>query len=135
MRWVVYCVRLSRYCPNLRFGTISRILDNYIFFSAEGSHRGLLRSLGKRVYRKVSWVRIPPLPHCRKLIVGRKRICRKASQVQILYPPPIFRLRLLGDFCLAPPEAGLGFGKDFEGISEVAKQFLPAQTEVRTNLF
>jgi len=27
----------------------------------------------------------------------------------------------LGDFCLAPPEAGLGFGKDFEGIFEVAK--------------
>lgn len=42
---MVYCGCLSRYCPNLRFGTISRILDNYIFFSAEGSHRGLLRSL------------------------------------------------------------------------------------------
>jgi hypothetical protein len=37
----------------------------------------------------------------------------------------------LGDCCLAPPKAGLGFGKDFEGIFEVAKQFLPAQTEVR----
>jgi len=37
--------------------------------------------------------------------------------------------------CLAPPEAGLGFGKDFEGIFEIQKQFLPAQTEVRTNLF
>jgi len=24
--------------------------------------------------------------------------------------PPIFRIRILGDFCLAPPEAGLGFG-------------------------
>ena len=45
--------------------------------------------------------------------------------------PPIFKIRILGDFCLAPPEAGLGFGKDFEGIFEVAKQFLPAQTEVR----
>ena len=45
--------------------------------------------------------------------------------------PPIFRIRILGDCCLAPPEAGLGFGKDFEGIFEVAKQFLPAQTEVR----
>jgi len=40
--------------------------------------------------------------------------------------PPIFKLRLLGDCCLAPPEAGLGFGEDFEGIFEVAKQFLPA---------
>gem|GEM_PF-3185921 len=29
----------------------------------EGSHRGRVRSLGKRVYRKVSRVRIPPLPH------------------------------------------------------------------------
>jgi len=29
----------------------------------------------------------------------------------------------------------VGFGKDFEGIFEVAKQFLPAQTKVRTNLF
>jgi hypothetical protein len=37
----------------------------------------------------------------------------------------------LGDCCLAPPEAGLGFGKDFEGIFEIQKQFLPAQTEVR----
>jgi len=41
----------------------------------------------------------------------------------------------LGDYCRAPPEAGLGFGKDFEGIFEIQKQFLPAQTEVRTNLF
>ena len=45
--------------------------------------------------------------------------------------PPIFRIRILGDCCLAPPEAGLGFGKDFEGIFEIQKQFLPAQTEVR----
>jgi len=37
----------------------------------------------------------------------------------------------LGDCCLAPPEAGLGFGKDFEWIFEIQKQFLPAQTEVR----
>jgi len=45
--------------------------------------------------------------------------------------PPIFRIRILGDCCLAPPEAGLGFGEDFEGIFEIQKQFLPAQTEVR----
>jgi len=49
--------------------------------------------------------------------------------------PPIFKIRILGDCCLAPPEAGLGFGKYFEGIFEIQKQFLPAQTEVRTNLF
>jgi len=45
--------------------------------------------------------------------------------------PPIFRIRILGDCCLAPPKAGLGFGEDFEGIFEIQKQFLPAQTEVR----
>ena len=28
----------------------------------ERSHSGLVRSLGKRVYRKVSWVQIPPSP-------------------------------------------------------------------------
>jgi hypothetical protein len=35
--------------------------------------------------------------------------------------PPIFRIRILGPpeaDCLAPPKAGLGFGKDFEGIFE-----------------
>jgi len=37
----------------------------------------------------------------------------------------------LGDCCLAPPEAGLGFGEDFERIFEIQKQFLTAQTEVR----
>src|SRR3989344_2407515 len=45
--------------------------------------------------------------------------------------PPIFRIRILGDCCLAPPEAGLGFGEDFEGVFENQKQFLPAQTKVR----
>ena len=45
--------------------------------------------------------------------------------------PQVFRIRVLGDCCLAPPAAGLGFGKDFKGIFEVVKQFLPAQTEVR----
>jgi hypothetical protein len=45
--------------------------------------------------------------------------------------PPIFRIRILGDCCLAPPAAGLGFRHDFIRIFEAAKQFLPAQTEVR----
>jgi len=52
--------------------------------------------------------------------------------------PPIFRIRILGDCCpclagrrVAPPEAGLGFRRDFEGIFEIQKQFLPAQTKVR----
>ena len=45
--------------------------------------------------------------------------------------PPIFRIRVLGECCLAPPLAGLGFGEDFERIFEIQKQFLNAQTEVR----
>ena len=65
-----------------------------------------------------------------------KTVCfARGTWVRIPPPPPIFRIRILGDYCLAPPEAGLGFGKDFEGIFEIQKQFLPAQTEVRTNLF
>jgi len=55
----------------------------------------------------------------------------KKSSDFIQKAPPIFRIRILGDCCLAPPKAGLGFGKDFEGIFEIQKQFLPAQTEVR----
>ena len=54
----------------------------------------------------------------------------RAPGVRIPLPPPLLKIRILGDCCLAPPEAGLGFGEDFEGIFEVAKQFLPAQTEV-----
>jgi len=60
--------------------------------------------------------------------------------------PPIFRIRILGDCCLAPPKAGLGFGKDFEGIFEIQKQSAVGNVEVpvrkhkenevfRTNLF
>ena len=33
-----------------------------VFFTTEASHRGLVRALGKRVYRKVSSVRIAPPP-------------------------------------------------------------------------
>jgi hypothetical protein len=45
--------------------------------------------------------------------------------------PPIFKIRILGDCCLALATLGLGFRCDFEGIFEIQKQFLPAQTEVR----
>jgi len=31
--------------------------------------------------------------------------------------PPIFRIRILGDCCLAPPKAGLGFGKEESSCS------------------
>ena len=75
-----------------------------------------------------------PLPFCppeRKLSKFSVRIFVKKSSDFNQKAPPIFRIRILGDCCLAPPKAGLGFGKDFEGIFEVAKQFLPAQTEGR----
>ena|SRR5688572_5688665 len=40
----------------------------------ERSHSGLVRTLGKRVYRKVSGVRIPPSPHHMKLtVIGFKK--------------------------------------------------------------
>jgi hypothetical protein len=45
--------------------------------------------------------------------------------------PPIFRIWILGDCCLAPPKAGLGFRCYFKGKFEIQKQFLPAQTEVQ----
>src|SRR3989338_483718 len=70
-----------------------------------------------------------PLPFCppeRKLSKFSVRIFVKKSSNINQKTPPIFKLRLLGDCCLAPPEAGFGFGEDFEGIFEVAKQFLPA---------
>ena len=67
-------------------------------------------------------------------------------RVRISPSPPIYKIRILGDCCLALAEfiphrtcsgAGLGLGrnKDFIRIFEIQKQFLPAQTEVRTNLF
>jgi hypothetical protein len=59
------------------------------------------------------------------------RIFVKKSSDFVQKVPPIFKIRILGDCCLAPPKAGLGFGKDFEGIFEIQKQFLPAQTEVQ----
>jgi len=69
-------------------------------------------------------------PAERQLKVAIRIFVKKSSDFN-QKAPPIFRIRILGDYCLAPPKAGLGFGKDFEGIFEVAKQFLPAQTEVR----
>src|SRR3989339_1893166 len=97
-KWRLSAIRVEYYSKSyLVFGESKNWKDRIA---------GLVRTLGKRVYRKVSRVRIPLLP-------------------------PIFRIRILGDFCLAPPKAGLGFGKDFEGIFEIQKQFLPAQTEVR----
>jgi len=76
-----------------------------------------------------------PLPFCPSelksfLKFGIRIFVKKGSDFN-QKAPPIFKIRFLGDCCLAPPEAGLGFGKDFERIFEIAKQFLPAQTEVR----
>jgi len=75
-----------------------------------------------------------PLPFCppeRKLSKFSVRIFVKKSSDFNQKAPPIFRIRILGDCCLALATLGLGRNEDFEGIFEVAKQFLPAQTEVR----
>ncbi|OIO07825.1 hypothetical protein AUJ27_01785 [Candidatus Falkowbacteria bacterium CG1_02_37_44] len=45
--------------------------------------------------------------------------------------PPIFKIRILDDCCLALASLGLGRNQDFIRIFEIQKQFLPAQTEVR----
>jgi hypothetical protein len=71
---------------------------------------------------------LPPAGRQLKLAV---RIFVKKSSDFVQKVPPIFKIRILGDCCLAPPKAGLGFRRDFEGKFEVAKQFLPAQTEVQ----
>ena len=52
----------------------------------ERSHRGLLRSLGKRVYRKVSRVRIPPSPPIITFRIKLKlhlKTTAKALEVQV----------------------------------------------------
>jgi hypothetical protein len=41
----------------------------------------------------------------------------------------------LGECCRAPPQAGLGFGDDFEGIFKIKKQFSLQNLKVRINLF
>ena len=83
----------------------------------EGWPSGLRRTLGERVWGNSPWVRIPLLP-------------------------PIFNFGVFEGSCLALAEfirqiGGLGLGKsnDFIRIFEIQKQFLPAQTEVQTNLF
>ena len=75
------------------------------------------------------------LPHEARQSKFKVRIFVKKSSDFVQKVPPIFRLRLLGDCCLALASLGLGIYHDFERIFEIQKQFLPAQTEVRTNLF
>jgi len=69
-------------------------------------------------------------PAGRQLKVAVRIFVKKGSDF-IQKAPPIFKIRILGDCCLAPPKAGLGFRRDFEGKFKIQKQFLPAQTEVR----
>ena len=101
-------------------------------------HRKILFSLGEKEIRRaqnekskeyfsVVW------RACRAVagLASLLGVLLKKSSNFVQKTPPIFRIRILGDCCLAPPEAGLGFGKDFEGIFEIQKQFLPAQTKVR----
>ena len=55
--------------------------------------------------------------------------------VRIPPSPPIYNFSVFEGCCLALATLGLGFRRYFEGKFEIQKQFLPAQTEVRTNLF
>jgi hypothetical protein len=59
------------------------------------------------------------------------RIFVKISSDFVQKVPPVFKIRVLGDCCLALATLGLGRNEDFIRIFEIQKQFLPAQTEVR----
>ena len=73
--------------PNLLLGLQNRGSSTiYIFFCAERSLSwSRARSWKDRRPLQVSRVRIPPSPHSRKCIVGRKRAPRKVSLVRL--PP------------------------------------------------
>jgi len=59
------------------------------------------------------------------------RIFVKKSSDFVQKVPPIYNFSVFEGCCLALASLGLGFCRDFEGIFEIQKQFLPAQTEVR----
>ena len=59
------------------------------------------------------------------------RILGEISSDFVQKVPPIFKIRILDDCCLALASLGLGRNQDFIRIFEIQKQFLPAQTKVR----
>ena len=75
------------------------------------------------------------LPHEARQSKFKIRIFVKIGSDFNQKAPPIFKIRILDDCCLALATLGLGKSNDFIRIFEIQKQFLPAQTKVRTNLF
>ncbi|MEA2015861.1 MAG: hypothetical protein U9O59_04020, partial [Actinomycetota bacterium] len=73
------------------------------------------------------WAGLPP---CRRQLKVTVRIFVKKGSDFVQKVPPTFNFRVFGDYCLALASLGLGRSRDFEGIFEIQKQFLPAQTEV-----
>ena len=74
------------------------------------------------------WAGLSPVGRQSKVSV---RILGEIGSDFVQKVPPIFKIRILGDCCLALASLGLGRNKDFIRIFEIRKQFLPAQTEVR----
>src|SRR3990167_9194449 len=123
--------------------------DKHNFLSGGAFRKAKYEKLRRRKkkWRKRGRAKIPPpptpLPFCppeRQVSFLPREARQSKFAVRIFFKkssdfnqkaPPIFRIRILGDCCLAPPEAELGFGKDFEEIFEIQKQFLPVQTKVR----
>ena len=72
-------------------------------------------------------------PAGRQLKVG-VRIFFKIGSDFVQRVPPIFRIRILGECCLAPPTAGLGFGKpDFHLSGQ--KLFLDFKNQFKIVIF
>jgi len=71
------------------------------------------------------------LPHEARQSKFNVRIFVKKSSDFVQKVPPIYNFSVFEGCCLALASLGLGFCRDFEGIFEIQKQFLPAQTEVR----
>ena len=69
-------------------------------------------------------------PAGRQLKISIRILFKKSSDFNQKVPP-IYNFSVLWKSCLALASLGLGICDDFIRIFEVAKQFLPAQTEVR----
>ena len=71
---------------------------------AEGSHRGRVRALGKRVYRKVSRVRIPPLPLCGEVEKNVRKIFASMVLVVVVFAMVGLPLAVSAGSCRCAPE-------------------------------
>jgi len=74
-------------------------------------------------------------PERKSFLEIKVRIFVKKGSDFVQKVPPIYNFSVFEGCCLALATLGLGKSNDFIRIFEIQKQFLPAQTEVRTNLF